>query len=210
MRHSQYLILLLIIVFTTSCAMMGNQRTFLDEMDQEENFFVANRDFRVAAGDGSNGHRSQEEIMERTPLDGPDQEKLIANKRLSAELNKLYQAQSDFAQRHFHRYEGYIQTVSEKIFFLRLESLDERNEYLYSKGAPIHRDLENMSFRRPAGELFLGMRKSEVIQTWGRPTRRDVAGNPTHENERWAYFESGKIRFVYFEAGKVQGWSLPD
>ncbi len=195
----------------TSCAFMEQNRTFVDQMEgQQDPFFVPSRDFRITAGDSGEAFRSEKEILERTPLDGEDQANLIANKRLNSEFERLYNAQSDFAKRHYHQYERFLPNMSEKIYFLRLESLTERNTYLYSKNAPVYNNMEFVNFRRPANQISVGMGKSEVKSAWGRPTRRDVAGNPSLENERWAYFEGGKVKFVYFEGGRVQGWSIPE
>ena len=57
-------------------------------------------------------------------------------------------------------------------------------------------------------ELLLGMDKKTVMKKWGRPTRIDVAGNPTNENERWSFYYNGKVRQVYFEKGVVNGWVI--
>lgn len=204
-------VLILIANLVTSCAFLMENRTFIDEMEgQPEAFFTPNQDFRVTAGDESDGFRSRQEILERTPLDGVEKARLIEDKRLNAEYQKLYNAQSDFAKRHFHRFERYLSNLSEKIYFLRLNSLTERNTYLYSKNAPVYNNMEFVELRRPANDIMVGMNKSDVRRAWGRPTRKDIAGNPTYENERWAYYEGGKMKFVYFEGGKVQGWSMPE
>lgn len=203
--------LIIIAKFLTGCAGFSTGRQFVEEMDeQNESFFVANRDFRVAAGDSSDGFRSKEEIQQRTPMSEEERSTMIASKRLNQEFQNLYQAQSDFARRHYHQYEGYLPSLSQKIYFLRLETLSERNQYLFSVNAPVQKNLSNMSYRRPANEVVLGMTKNDVVTVWGRPTRRDVAGNPAYGNERWAYFEGGRIKYVYFESGKVQGWSIPE
>ena len=52
------------------------------------------------------------------------------------------------------------------------------------------------------------MSKVQVIDMWGRPARIEVAGNPSNENEKWAFYENGRVKFVYFEGGTVQGWQI--
>lgn len=203
--------LAVIAITTTSCAFLMENRTFIDEMEKDdEEFVMPGRDFRITAGDSGKVFRNEKEIQERTPLDGEEKAQFIADKRLNTEFETLYAAQSDFALKHYHRFKRYLPTLSEKIYFLRLESLTERNTYLYSKNAPVYKDMQFVDYRRPANQITVGMNKSDVRSAWGRPTRRDVAGNPAYENERWAYFEGGKIKFVYFEGGKVQGWSMPE
>jgi outer membrane protein assembly factor BamE (lipoprotein component of BamABCDE complex) len=68
------------------------------------------------------------------------------------------------------------------------------------------------SYYRPAErelpELFVGMKKDDVVRNWGRPARIEVAGDPSYQNERWAFYFNGKTKNVYFENGKVQGWEL--
>lgn len=56
-------------------------------------------------------------------------------------------------------------------------------------------------------ELIIGMPKYAVQKSWGYPVRIDVAGDPSMENERWAYNRYGEIRYVYFEQGQVKGWA---
>ena len=43
-------------------------------------------------------------------------------------------------------------------------------------------------------DIHHGMTKLQVQDLWGSPTRVDVAGNPTNENERWSFYESGKVK----------------
>ena len=57
-------------------------------------------------------------------------------------------------------------------------------------------------------DISMGMSKDNIIGRWGQPSRVDIAGNPINQNERWSYYESGKVRQVFFEAGKVEGWSI--
>jgi hypothetical protein len=44
------------------------------------------------------------------------------------------------------------------------------------------------------------------MNTFGRPTRVEVAGNPSYENERWLYSVNGATKYIYFESGRVEGW----
>jgi hypothetical protein len=51
------------------------------------------------------------------------------------------------------------------------------------------------------------MSKDDVSSSWGKPMRRDVAGNPSQGNERWSYYRNGVLKYIYFAGGKVEGWS---
>ena len=212
MNYVNKLFLLTLTVITTSCGFWEPNRTFVDIMDEQQDpFFVANRDFRTVGGDSGTAHRTTQEVMERTPMDEEERASVLADKRLNAEFQRLLMAQSDYARRHYMRNKHYFNNLSEKIYFLKLGSLSERNEYLHSMGAPVRssgRGLANY-VRRTQEEVFVGMGKMDVVNAWGRPMRVDVAGDPARENERWTFMDGGNLKFVYFERGQVQGWTTP-
>ena len=106
---------------------------------------------------------------------------------------------------------------SEKIYYLSL-SPSERREYLDVKRID-YGPRSYGSYRSPSRGLAslapiyretlqLGMTKDQVVSTWGRPARVEVAGNPRNENERWAFYDNGRVKYVYFEGGAVQGWNV--
>ena len=97
--------------------------------------------------------------------------------------------------------------MSERIYFLQL-SHDERQEYLGSRGLlrePKYSSLEEQYGVR-SEVVTLGMTKSEVMSSIGRPQQVEVAGNPNYENERWLYSVNGATKYIYFESGRVEGW----
>ena len=63
-------------------------------------------------------------------------------------------------------------------------------------------------------DITIGMSKGAVVQSWGDPERKEVAGNPLYGNERWLYNKmvssvdgySKQTRIIYFEGGRVAGW----
>ena len=57
--------------------------------------------------------------------------------------------------------------------------------------------------RRP---IFIGMNKNQLAQAWGKPLRRDIAGQEKYQNERWLYRIRGKTKVVYLEGGVVHSW----
>ncbi len=79
-------------------------------------------------------------------------------------------------------------------------------------------------YRRPAGkeeklshvrraietrDVILGMSRQEVLQSWGEPVQREVAGNGSGGHERWTYgsrYSFDGSRTVIFEEGRVAGW----
>jgi hypothetical protein len=208
MRFLTFLNLLLIL---TSCAQLHTSRTYLSEMEYDDTpFFEAGSDFPVMAGDSGRVGRSTREIVERTPASEFD----IAEKRerdfLKAELNTLEAAQTEHAFEEYELYRSKFKSVSEKIYFLKLKH-NERRDYLLSKGL-----LTETSYSTSAGEYvqtatsglegWLGMSKDNVLNNFGKPMRVEVAGNPSQENERWAYTHNGATKYIYFEAGQVQGW----
>lgn len=58
-------------------------------------------------------------------------------------------------------------------------------------------------------DVILGMTRQDVMQSWGEPSQREVAGRGTSGHERWTYgsrYSLGETRTVIFENGKVAGW----
>ena len=133
-------------------------------------------------------------------------------RRLQREFERLYDAQNDLAIRHYRRNERHLRGMAEKIQFLQLPTLQERNHYIYSKGRGFDPTRAPASFKplrrhdRRGGQIFTGMSKTDVVQAWGRPYRRDIAGEEKYQNERWIYRRGGKVKLVYFEGGVVNGW----
>lgn len=152
-----------------------------------------------------------------------EKEQFDRERSIKRELQAKEMAMSPQEYQEYSQYGEHFKTPSEKIYFLNLTP-SERDEYLESrriapivssKGrvpASIPSDSDIASYYRPTQrnlpELYIGMQKRDVLEKWGRPSRIDVAGDPRYENERWAFYENGKIKNVYFESGKVQGWEL--
>jgi hypothetical protein len=60
-----------------------------------------------------------------------------------------------------------------------------------------------------ARDIILGMTRDEVLESWGSPAQREIAGTGGSGNERWTYgsrFSFGGSRTVIFEKGRVAGW----
>jgi hypothetical protein len=59
-------------------------------------------------------------------------------------------------------------------------------------------------------DVVLGMTRRDVTESWGQPSRRDVAGRGEGGHERWSFGSRYSLtgsRTVIFEGGKVAGWS---
>ena len=225
MKKCNLLILFTLFVLGTSCSMM-DRRDFTEEMGEYEfgePVFEANRDFMVVAGDTGRDYRTSSEILERTPATARDAEEYSYRSSLKREKafleNKLDEAE-------YQKYLGIkakLGDVSHQIYYLRLSSL-ERDEYLDSRGID-HQYIRTKNMREVANsfnqsgsaylgrsiasarDVSLGMGQNDVLQNWGQPDHREVAGDPRYGNERWSYRRNGEVKYIYFENGRVQGWN---
>ena len=59
-------------------------------------------------------------------------------------------------------------------------------------------------------DIILGMTRRQVVDSWGEPSIREVAGDGRGGHERWVYgsrFSLTGSRVVIFEDGHVAGWN---
>ena len=213
MKKTKLTLLLTILVFSTSCAQFLAKRSFIDEMNNEtDSFWVAGRDFQQASGDTGTAYRTREEVMQRTPLDGATKEEVERARSVQSELTRKVNKLSEEQYSKYQTVRSYLKTDSEKIYYLGLSEY-ERDSYVQTKMFSVYRE----KIRRPAShdfgyktakapEVNVGMRKNDVMKSWGRPAKVDVAGNPKYQNERWSFYDNGQMKQVYFENGKVSGW----
>lgn len=199
----------------SGCAEFLHNRSFVDEMDhQDEDFFVANRDFPTVAGDSGAGHRSKEEINSRTPATEMEKNQRAEEGSIYKELRDKESTLSPYQQSLYRVAEQHLEGPSEKIYFLNLsdeqkmEYLDSRNFKSY-RAANVSRARGLASLQPVYGKtLNMGMNKDDVIESWGKPSRVDIAGNPANQNERWAFYGNGGVRYIYFEGARVAGWNI--
>ena len=217
------LTLLLGLIVLSSCAGMTNglNRTYIDEMEHEtDGFFVAGQDFPVVAGDNGFEGRTSEEINQRTPASLRTAKQRTQFRSVRDELTSRVNNLNEHEMEEYRIALEFLPTDSDKIYFLNLPRY-ERIEYLMARGYSPEiskkylkdkSEAKGMSFFESravkAKDIVMGMSKNGIVETWGKPSRVDVAGNPMNENERWSYYESGKVRQVFFEKGKVEGWSI--
>ena len=199
-----------LLLTTMSCTQMLNHRDYLSEMDQEDaTFYQPYRDFPVVAGDTGRTWESDSERRMRTPASEDEGRDDRQSAFLKQELRRLESKQSDSAFELYDKYKSQMTTTSQKIYFLKLP-LYERNDYLLSRGF-IKTESEQTTNRfegrrEKKNQINLGMTKSDVMNNLGSPSRVEVAGNPTLENERWLYSHNGASSYIYFESGHVEGW----
>ncbi len=215
------ILLFIFLLGFSGCASLFQERTFIKEMDrQSDGTWVPHEDFHVVPGDEQDGYRSREQIAARTP-DGNRENSFNDNLERELSMKEKLLTVEQYAE--YAELKPDLETTSEKIYFLSL-SVDDRDDYLSSRQigkyarrvttknvrrgyrAPASSPVRN-SFRS-SRDIHQGMEKDDVRSTWGRPTRVDVAGHPGNQNERWTFYENGKVKQVFFEGGVVQGWSL--
>ena len=209
-----------ILLFSTltlsyGCADLFGHRSFVGSMNREEAFYNPGEDFPVTAGDSGDIKRSADEVAARTPESHYESMQRRESLMIKRELASLEAKLSPEELSSYNVHSRYLETESEKIYYLNLPA-SKRMDYLSSRRLASGTEYDtNGSFghlRRPASildrELFLGMGKEAVVESWGRPHRVDVAGDPRHQNERWSFYSNGQVKTVYFERGQVQGWSV--
>lgn len=218
------IILISLAFLLSGCAEMYENRSFVKEMDHEtDGIFVAGRDFNVVPGDGPGAYRSEREIQKRTPPSGLNEEQRTEFRSIQRELSKKEANLSPREYQDWQQIRRNFESPSQQIYYLNL-SRGEKREYLSTnfnaEDLPTHlrrnrrkrgnsRAIASIDPRGYADkEIIMGMRKTEVEGLWGRPARVDVAGNPTFQNERWSFYENGRMKQVFFEGGRVQGWHI--
>jgi hypothetical protein len=193
------------------CSQFQTGRSFLTEMENDDSsFFNPKKDFPIVAGDTGRYWESEKERRSRTPQSEFDLAEDQSTRALKHELRELESGQSEEGQEFYDKHKHQLATTSEKIYFLKLPQ-SERREYLMSRGfieepkAPSYTPREKL-FAVRQQDVLLGMKKNDVMDSWGKPARVEIAGNPQNENERWLYKTNGASKYIYFESGEVQGW----
>lgn len=204
--------------FVSGCAQFLEHRSFVDEMEREDSFFVAGRDFRTVPGDSGEIRRNRQDIMARTPASYRSKEEYETQKSLEQELQRRENGLSEHERIVYQQAKSVLSTASERIYYLNLPR-HERQDYLQMRMAKAGPYAYAEKERRPlslleqrdvsAPALQVGMDKNRVIDMMGRPSQVDVAGDPRFENERWVYQHDGPPSYIYFEDGQVHGWTFP-
>lgn len=200
-----------LLILPIGCAQFHTGRSFLSEMEHDDrSFYEPRNDFPVIAGDTGDEWETESDRRARTPASEEDRQEDRATRALKAELRALEQSQDEDSFEFYEKYKRQLATTSEKIYFLKLPP-HERRDYLLGRGfieepkASPFTDQDRM-FAVRKQNILLGMTKHDVMESWGKPQRVEVAGNPRNENERWVYQANGASKYIYFESGVVGGW----
>jgi hypothetical protein len=192
-----------LLVLLTGCAQFQTGRTYLSDMGSDsQSFYNPHTDFPIVAGDNEDFGLSQDELYERAPRTEEEVRERRFRQILQEELHALESGQSGGAAKLYTKYKKKIGSTSERIYFLKLPA-SERLDYLEARG------LLETAERAPASQssqVGMGMTKDQVLGSYGKPQRIEIAGNPSYENERWQYVINGASKYIYFEAGRVEGW----
>lgn len=212
MKALKKLTLMTMLVSAASCSQFLTHRDYLSEMQHDDStFFKPREDFPVMAGDTGRDWETNADRMSRTPASVSDLQEEKSRRFLQHELKDLERNQSEEATKLYDNHKHKLTTTSERIYFLKLSQF-ERKDYLESRGFLKSKSAtqEPEGYREMFGvretHVSEGMTKSDVESNWGSPSRVEVAGNPSYENERWQYVINGAMKYIYFEAGRVQGW----
>lgn len=192
---------------------MLEHRDFAREMDPlrvDDPMFIPNHDFAVVPGDDGRYYRNHDEINSRTPASNRMQVQSLYTQSLKRELQKLEAQLDDEQYQNYTKIRNELGDDSEKIYYLRLKQ-SQKSEYLAIRNieAPHYYNYTDQETKMAhwGREIVLGMSKNQVIQSWGRPDRKDFSGDSRYQNERWAYSQNGTVRYIYFQGGKVGGWT---
>jgi hypothetical protein len=210
MKRLHSALLLLSLLNLGGCGQFQTHRSYLSEMGHDDSsFYSPENDFPVMAGDTGRWWTSENDRRARTPASEEDVKRGRHERSLEAELHRLESQQSEDSFAFYQKYRDKMSSTSERIYFLQLPSF-ERADYIQYKGlaevsSSVYSAFESRQAIRQA-DILLGMSKDDVLESWGRPARVEVAGNPSFENERWLYSTNGATKYIYFEAGRVEGW----
>ena len=200
--------------FFESCSFIP-ERSYSDLMDETEEFYVPERDFILTSGDSGERYASMDQTLGRTPAafdpnDSSVSPELREKYQLEHELTVLERTQPPMFQEMYWQYKEDFRNNSERIYFLSLPSLRERELYLSSRGM-------KSADKQPkyVSELIGKEDHREILSGMSPIQVRKIAGNPSFVESasfdgtsRWAYrLPNYRVRYIYFEQGMVKGWS---
>lgn len=200
-----------IALMTASCAELNIGRSYLTEMEHDDSrYFKPQEDFQVVSGDTGKDWMDERERRARTPASENDLADDYQTRSLKKELRDLEGMQTEENLEFYQKYKTALGSTSSRIYFLKIPAR-ERQDYLMSRGIieepkVAATTMQERMLAAQKRDILVGMSKSDVISSWGKPERVEVAGNPRNENERWLYRMARGSKYIYFESGEVQGW----
>lgn len=215
-RKKFYVLLLLQINYLASCSFIP-ERSYSDLMQEENDIYVPDRDFAISAGDTGHRYESLSSTIARTPasLDGHEFDTSLSadlkeKYQLEYELASLEQRQPPLFQDMYLQYKDYFSNDSERIYFLTLPSLKDREQYLLIRGMKSSEQrpkyLSELISKEDHREILTGMSPIQVRKLAGNPSYIEAASSDG--SSRWAYkLPNYRVRYIYFNQGGVNGWS---
>ena len=211
-----------IFLFISSCSGLLPHRTFVREMSYSGGFLQAGRDFPVVSGDSGFHYWDHDDIYKQVPMSLTESRQQKEYYLLKEELNRRERRLSSSEYKDYIQLKPYLNTNSEKIYYLSLAS-QERRLYSMAKrkgeaiSIPKHqtspynqpkRQLSSLPTSRLSYKNIIsrGMDKDTVLKRFGSPQRVEVAGDPHKQYERWSFYQDGKLRQIYFGSGVVENW----
>ncbi len=124
------------------------------------------------------------------------------------------QLQSSAEKEQYYKYQSLMTSDRARLEFLKLNSYQEREAWIQRNS------LSNINYSSEVqaaienNDIVIGMPKQAVIESWGEPDSKDIAGDPVYGNERWKYIQysstpEGYIleeRYIYFENSRIRSW----
>ncbi len=204
----QFFFILVCLTQLYSCSYLPGCSYFAEMENEQSDYFTPRKDFAVVVGDTGKDWDTEEEIQARVPKTNEEIAEQKETVRLHEELTQLESRQNSRAYDFYQRHKYKMASTSERIYFLSLPQ-NERRDYLENRGylevEPERVPASEVRFGLRMSDLNQGMSKEDVLESWGNPLKVEVAGNPSHENERWLYDVNGAMKYVYFESGYVAG-----
>lgn len=116
----------------------------------------------------------------------------------------------------YYRFYSYFDSDRARLYFLNLPDYEAKERYLQGRGFYNKESASSPEITSAieSQDIILGMTPKHVMESWGDPDAREVAGSMDRGNERWRYskfipqadgFEK-EVRVIYFEHGRVVGW----
>jgi hypothetical protein len=208
-------VLLYIFLYVCQGCSFIPERSYSDIMDETEDFYVPERDFVLTSGDSGNRYISYEQTLDRTPAafnenDNSVSPELREKYQLQKELAVLEQTQPPMFLEMYWQFKEDFNNDSERIYFLSLPSLKEREMYLSSKGMKSHDNkpkyVSELISKEDHREILSGMSAIQVRKIAGNPSYSETTG--IDGSTRWAYrLPNYRVRYIYFDQGIVKGWS---
>lgn len=208
--------LLILFILFSSCSLFERRQYFAEMEYSDDGISIPGRDFAVIPGDTGHSHRSYENTLKRTPASFEEKQRSIYEYSLDNELAKLEGSQPPQYYTHYLKNQERLTSVSQKIYFLRLPNIRERNAYLEAFGGgeeessfslyPRETGYREIASVPSRDELTLGMSMEEVQELFGSPKNRESAYGQGEGTERWTYSNGGSDSYIYFSKGQVQGW----